>query len=338
MTASDRPAETAAPKSSGSSASSSARTPGIKTFGIELTWRELVPILSFFLLLTIAATFTDAFFTERNIGNLLRQIVANGLISLGMLIVILTGGIDLSVGSVVALGGVLFAGLADRLGIPAALAAAVAAGTLAGLINGTIISRFRLQPFIVTLATMGIIRGVVFIYTESPLSPRHESFRDLGAALLGPVSIGLLIMLACYLAAGFFLNRTATGRATIAIGGNVEAVRLAGVNVPRTITIAYGLAGMLSALAGAILVSRLGIAQPSLGAAYELDAIAACVIGGAVLGGGSGSVLGTLFGVFTLGIINNLMNLLGVKSFYQDLVKGSVIILAVLLVARGRRS
>ena len=128
------------------------------------------------------------------------------------------------------------------------------------------------------------------------------------------------------------------GRATVAIGGNVEAVRLAGVNVPLTVTIAYGLSGMLSALAGAILVSRLGIAQPSLGAAYELDAIAACVIGGAVLGGGSGSVFGTLFGVFTLGIINNLMNLLGVKSFYQELVKGSVIILAVLLVARGRKS
>ena len=311
------------------------RLPG---FAHALTWRDVLPFASFVLILVGAAIFTDTFFTERNLSNLLRQTVANGLISLGMLIVILTGGIDLSVGAVVALGGVLFAGLADRIGIGPALAAAVLAGTLAGLVNGTIVSRFRLQPFIVTLATMGIIRGIVYIYTESPISPAHPSFRELGAALVGPVSVGMLIMLACYAAAGFFLNRTATGRATVAIGGNVEAVRLAGVDVPRTITIAYGVSGMLSALSGAILVSRLGIAQPSLGAAYELDAIAACVIGGAVLGGGGGGVTGTLFGVFTLGIINNLLNLLGVKSFYQDIVKGSVVILAVLLVARGRRS
>ena len=126
------------------------------------------------------------------------------------------------------------------------------------------------------------------------------------------------------------------GGATIAIGGNAEAVRLAGISVTGTITSAYALCGMLSALSGAILVSRLGIAQPSLGVAYELDAIAACVIGGAVLGGGGGSVQGTLFGVLTLGIINNLLNLLDVKSFYQEIVKGTVIVLAVLLVARRR--
>ena len=306
--------------------------------GLQLGWQELVPFISFLALLFAGSVFSDVFLTERNLGNLLRQVVANGLISLGMLIVILTGGIDLSVGAVVALGGVLYAGLTDALGILPALLVAVLAGALAGLLNGWVIARFRLQPFIVTLATMGIVRGVVFIYTESPISPTHPAFRTLGAALLGPVSAGLMIMLACYFIAGFYLNRTPMGRATVAIGGNVEAVRLAGVNVQRTITVAYGMAGFLSALSGAILVSRLGIAQPSLGAAYELDAIAACVIGGAVLGGGGGSVVGTLFGVFTLGIINNLLNLLGVKSFYQEIVKGSVIILAVLLVAMRRRT
>jgi ribose/xylose/arabinose/galactoside ABC-type transport system permease subunit len=254
-----------------------------------------------------------------------------------MLIVILTGGIDLSVGPVVALGGVLFAGLSDRIGLAPALSVGVLAGGAAGLANGLVIARFRLQPFIVTLATMGIFRGLVFLYTETPISPRHPDFRILGVPVLGPFSIGLGITLACYVLAGFFLNRTAAGRAVVAVGGNAEAVRLAGISVPRTLTMAYALCGMLSALAGGILVSRLGIAQPSLGAAYELDAIAACVIGGAVLGGGGGTTLGTLFGVFTLGIINNLMNLLGIKSFYQDIVKGSVIILAVLLVGRGRR-
>jgi len=304
--------------------------------GLRPNWQSLVPVLSFLALLLAGSVFTEVFLTERNLSNLLRQTVANGLISLGMLIVILTGGIDLSVGAVVALGGALFAGLTDSLGIVPALLVAVLAGAAAGLVNGFVISRFQLQPFIVTLATMGIVRGVVYIYTESPISPTHADFRALGSALLGPLSIGMVIMLACYLLAGLYLNRTAMGRATVAIGGNAEAVRLAGVNVPRTITVAYGISGLLSALSGAILVSRLGIAQPSLGAAYELDAIAACVIGGAVLGGGGGSVTGTLFGVFTLGIINNLLNLLGVKSFYQDIVKGSVIILAVLLVARKK--
>ena len=301
---------------------------------IEL--RDVFPVVAFLALLFAAAIFADAFFTERNISNLLRQIVANGLISLGMLLVILTGGIDLSVGSVVALGGVLFAGLADRVGIAPAILLATLGGVVAGLANGLIIARFRLQPFIVTLATMGIIRGVVFIYTETPISPAHPSFRELGSTLVGPLPLGVLLMLACYALMGFYLNRTAPGRATIAIGGNAEAVRLAGISVTGTITSAYALCGMLSALSGAILVSRLGIAQPSLGVAYELDAIAACVIGGAVLGGGGGSVQGTLFGVLTLGIINNLLNLLDVKSFYQEIVKGTVIVLAVLLVARRR--
>jgi ribose transport system permease protein len=289
-------------------------------------------------LLLAGAWFAEAFFTERNMSNLMRQVVANGLISLGMLVVILTGGIDLSVGSVVALGGVLFAGIADQLGIGAALAVAIAAGAVAGLMNGFIIARFKLQSFIITLATMGIVRGCVYLYTEVPLSPSHPGFRDLGATLVGAVPLSMIIMLGCYALVWCYLNRTPAGRATVAIGGNEETVRLAGVNVQRTVVFAYMLSGALSALSGAILVSRLGIAQPSLGIAYELDAIAACVIGGAALGGGAGSVGGTLFGVLALGLINNLLNLVGVKSFYQDIVKGAVIILAVLLVATKRES
>ncbi|MGE0851201.1 MAG: ABC transporter permease [Hyphomicrobiaceae bacterium] len=290
---------------------------------------DLGLIAGFVALLLAGAWFAEAFFTERNMSNLMRQVVANGLISLGMLLVIPTGGIDLSVGSVVALGGVLFAGIADRLGV----ALAVANGAAAGLINGFVVARFKLQSFIVTLATMGVVRGCVYLYTEIPLSPSHPGFRDLGATLVGPVPLSMIIMLACYALAWWYLNRTPAGRATVAIGGNEETVRLAGINVRRTAAATYMLSGALSALSGAILVSRLGIAQPGLGIAYELDAIAACVIGGAALGGGAGSVGGTLFGVLTLGLINNLLNLVGVKSFYQDIVKGAVIILAVLLVA-----
>jgi ribose/xylose/arabinose/galactoside ABC-type transport system permease subunit len=286
----------------------------------------------------LAGTLTaESFYTERNLSNLLRQIVANGLVSLGMLLVILTGGIDLSVGSIVALGGVLFAGMTDQIGLGPALAVAMAAGFTAGLLNGVVIVRFKLQPFIVTLATMGIFRGCVYIYTETPIVPAHAGFRDLGATLMGPVSVGVIIMMTCYVLVWFFLNQTPVGRATVAIGGNEEAVRLAGVNVAGTVVLAYALSGLLAALSGAILVSRLGIAQPSLGIAYELDAIAAAVIGGAVLGGGGGGAIGTFFGVLTLGLINNLLNLHGVKSFYQEIVKGSLIIFAVLAASRKMR-
>lgn len=303
----------------------------------RVRWVDLALIFGLVALILAGAWLAESFLTQRNFSNLLRQIVANGLVSLGMLIVILTGGIDLSVGSIVALGGVLFAGMTDRIGIGPAIVVAMAAGTAIGIVNGTVIARFRLQPFIVTLATMGIVRGLVYIYTESPIVPSHSGFRDLGSSVVGLVSVGMIIMLCCYGVGWFFLNRTTVGRATVAIGGNEEAVRLAGVNVRLTIIIAYALCGLLSALSGAILVSRLGIAQPSLGIAYELDAIAACVIGGAVLGGGGGSVVGTFFGVLTLGLINNLLNLLGVKSYYQEIVKGSLIILAVLVANRKAR-
>ncbi|MBM3298964.1 MAG: ABC transporter permease, partial [Deltaproteobacteria bacterium] len=247
------------------------------------TRRRLVDygfITAFVVLIVIGAWAADVFFTQANISNLFRQIVSNGLISLGMLIVILTGGIDLSVGSIVALGGALSAGMSDKVGIGPAILIALAFGAGAGLVNGVVVARFKLQPFIVTLATMGIVRGFVFVYTETPLVSKHPGFRILGASSVGPVPVAMIIMLICFALVWFFLNRTPTGRATVAIGGNKEAVWLAGINVQRTIILAYVLSGLFSALAGAILVSRLGIAQPSLGIAYELDAIAACVIGG----------------------------------------------------------
>lgn len=290
----------------------------------------------FALVLVVGAFSAEVFFTRSNVTNLLRQVVANGLVSLGMLLVILTGGIDLTVGSYVAFGGVLFTGFADTIGIFPALLVAVAVGAIAGSVNGILVAYFKLQAFIVTLATMGILRGIVFVYTETPLVAMHPSFRVLGAGSIGPFSFGLLIMLGVYGLIWFYLNRMHLGRATIAIGGNKEAVRLAGIPVNVTIVLAYVFSGVFSSLSGAILVSRLGIAQPSLGFAFELDAIAACVIGGAVLGGGGGGVLGTLFGVLTLGLINNLMNLFGVQSFYQQIVRGTVILLAVL--ARRKRT
>lgn len=298
--------------------------------GTHRRWFDYAFIGAFVVAVGVGTLATEVFFTEANMKNLSRQIVSNGLISLGMLIVILTGGVDLSVGSIVALGGVLSAGMSDRVGILPAIAIALVIGAGAGLVNGVFVARFKLQPFIVTLATMGIVRGFVFVYTETPLVSKHPDFRVLGASSVGPVPATMIIMLVCFVLVWVFLNRTPTGRATVAIGGNKEAVWLAGINVQRTVIQAYVLSGLFSGLAGAILVSRLGIAQPSLGIAYELDAIAACVIGGAILGGGGGGAIGTFFGVLILGMINNLLNLHGVQSYYQEIIKGAVILFAVL--------
>lgn len=317
--------------------SSTVRTLGsmIQNFNFPNAIKHIKPtdygfFFVFLILVLVGAFATDVFLTRINISNILRQIIANGLVSLGMLMVIMTGGVDLTVGSYVALGGVLFAGLTDRIGIVPALIAAVSAGALFGVVNGTLVAHFKLQAFIATLATMGILRGIVFLITETPISPAHTDFRVLGAGGIGLVSFGLIIMLVCFSLVWFFISRMRTGRAVLAVGGNKEAVRLAGINVKYTIALAYVLSGFFSALSGAILVSRLGIAQPSVGMAYELDAIAACVIGGAVMGGGGGGVPGAFFGVLTIGLISNLMNLLGVQTFYQDIIRGVVIILAVL--------
>jgi ribose transport system permease protein len=299
-------------------------------------WVDYIFILAFVVLILIGGWASDVFFTQVNITNLGRQIVANGLISLGMLIVVVTGGIDLSVGSIVPLAGIIYAGMTDQVGIGLAISIALVVGVAVGLVNGFLVAHFKLQSFIVTLASMGAVRGLVFVYSESPLIPKNLAFRGIGASFLGPVSVATIIMLACYGLVWFFLNRTTTGRATLAIGGNEEAVRLAGIDVKRTLILAYVLSGFFSALGGVILVSRLGIAQPSLGVGYALDAIAACVIGGAILGGGGGGAIGTFFGVLTLGLINNLLNLFAVQTYYQQILKGVVIVVAVLARAKER--
>ncbi len=295
-------------------------------------WVDYAFIIAFILLVIITASMSDVFFTQRNLSNLLRQSVTNGLLSLGMLVVILTGGIDLSVGPIVALTGIIVAGLSKTgMPLPVAILICLGVGIACGATNGFFISRFKLQPFIVTLATYGAIRGLVYVYSDIPITPTDPSFRAiLGAGMVGPIPISSLIMLCGYPIVWFFLNRSHSGRAIVAIGGNEEAVRLAGINVTWNIFLAYMISGLFAAIAGVILASRLGISQPSVGAGFELDAIAACVIGGAILGGGGGSVFGTLAGVFALGMIDNLLNLFNVQSYYQQILKGLIILVAVL--------
>jgi ribose transport system permease protein len=278
-----------------------------------------------------ASVATDSFLTSRNIVSISRQLVTNGFLSLGMLVVVLTGGIDLSVGSILAFAGLLATGLQQQMLFPAAILVALLMGLAVGLLNGFLIARFRLQPFIVTLATMGSLRGLLYVYSATPKYPIDPLFRSLlGGGFIGPLPVSALLLLITAPIVWFYLNHTTSGRAIYAIGVNQEAVRLAGIDVQRHLLAAYGVSGFLAALAGVLLASRLGIAQPSYGAGYELDAIAAVVIGGGILGGGGGTVVGVVGGVLALAMIDNVLNLFDVESYYQQFLKGLIILVAVL--------
>ncbi|GAA3817222.1 hypothetical protein GCM10022226_42390 [Sphaerisporangium flaviroseum] len=311
------------------------RFPRLVVGGRDLTVQAAFVTLIVLLAATAALT-SDTFLSQANLTNLLKQMVTTGLLAFGMLVVILTGGIDLSVGSVVAFSGIVTAGLVPGIPIPLAMAVGVASGIGFGMVNGTLVARFGLAPFVVTLAALTTIRGLAFVYSEVPIAPDDPAFFALGSAMAGPLPVSTLIMLTVFLAGGIFLTRTPAGRSIVAIGGNAETVRLAGIDVRRHVILAYTISGACAGLAGVILASRVGIAQPSVGVAFELDAIAACVIGGASLAGGRGSTRATFGGVLVLVLINNLLNLYGVQSFWQQVLKG-LIIIAVILVQRTNR-
>ena len=292
---------------------------------------NLVFALAVAALIVFASVATDTFLTERNLTSVSRQIVTNGFLSLGMLLVILTGGIDLSVGAVVAFAGLLAAGLQVYVPWPVAVLVALAMGLLVGAVNGVLVARFKLQPFIATLATMGSLRGLLYMYSETPQYPEDPLFRSLlGGGFIGPLPVPTLLFLIALPIVWFYLSHTVSGRAVYAIGVNPEAVRLAGISVRRHVTAAYIASGFLAALAGVLLASRVGVAQPSVGVGYELDAIAAVVIGGGILGGGGGTVIGVLGGVLALAAVDNVLNLFNVESYYQQFLKGMIILVAVL--------
>ena len=292
---------------------------------------DLIFTASVVLLVIGASLVSDAFLTQRNMVNVSRQMVTNGFLSLGMLMVIRTGGIDLSVGSVLALAGLLATGLQAQMHFSLAILVALAMGAAVGWLNGWLIARFDLQPFIVTLATMGTLRGLTYVYADTPRYPADEMFRAvIGGAFVGPVPVTFIVFALAVPVVWFYLEHTVSGRAGLALGVNKEAVRLAGINVGRHLIFAYVACGVLAAMAGVLLASRLGIAQPSVGVGYELDAIAAVVIGGGVLGGGGGTALGVLGGVVALAVVDNVLNLFNVDSYYQQVVKGLIILVAVL--------
>ena len=280
---------------------------------------------------------TPYFLTIANLLNVAEQTSINAVVAIGMTMVILSGGIDLSVGSIVALSGVVLGtalGTSAGNGLPlgVALALAIATGIGCGLVNGTLISWGRLPPFIVTLGMMSIARGAALLLTEGrPVSGFGPAFRMLATGRIGPIPAPIIITIVSYSIAHFVLTRTTFGRYVYAIGGNEEATRLAGVPIRFHKTMIYGVSGLTSAFGAVMLTARLNSAQPIAGNMYELDAIAATVIGGTSLMGGEGSLGGTLIGALIMGVLRNGLNLLGVSSFLQQVVIGSVIIVAVLI-------
>jgi ribose transport system permease protein len=295
--------------------------------------RQLSTLAGLALLVTLLTVLSPHFLTVSNLSNVLEQTSINAVIAVGMTFVILSGGIDLSVGSLVALSGVALAG-ALRAGVPLpmALLAGLATGAAAGLANGLLITRGKLPPFIATLGMMSVARGLTLFVTDGrPISGFEAGFRSLATGRVLGVPASVLLAAALYLAAHLDLTRTRFGLYVYAIGGNEEATRLSGVGVRFHKTMVYVLAGLMSAVASVILTARLNSAQPIAGMMYELDAIAATVIGGTSLLGGSGTIGGTLIGALIMGVLRNGLNLLGISSFLQQVVIGLVIIAAVLV-------
>jgi ribose transport system permease protein len=276
---------------------------------------------------------TPHFLTVSNLLNVAEQAAIIAIVAVGMTFVIITGGIDLSVGSVLAFAGVVMASaLHGGAPVPLALAVALGTGLFCGLVNGALITAGRLPPFIATLGMMSVARGTALMFTEGrPVSGFSAPFRSLATGELVGVPVSVVIMVGVYVAAHVVLTRTKLGRYTYAIGGNEEAALLSGVNVKLYKAAVYGISGMLSGLAAVLLTARLNSAQPIAGMMYELDAIAATVIGGTSLLGGEGTVVGTLIGALIMAVLRNGLNLLGVPSFIQQVVIGSVIIAAVLV-------
>ncbi len=290
-------------------------------------------LISFLLLCVVLSLLSDRFLTPGNWVNILRQSSINLIIAIGMTYVILTAGIDLSVGAVLALSTVVTADLLQR-GIPIlpTMILGLTLGGILGLASGLLISRVKVPPFVATLGMMTVARGLALTYTQGrPITGLPELFRSIGTGYLGPVPMPIIVAGVAFIAGYILLTRTRMGMNIYALGNNPVAAHYAGIATSNYTTFVYVLAGALAALAGMILVARLDSAQPTAGISYEFDAIAAVVVGGTSFAGGEGSLFGTLLGVLVISVLNNGLNLLNISSFYQPVVTGVVIALALLL-------
>jgi len=301
-------------------------------------------LIALIVLCVVLSFLSDKFLTVNNVWNVMQQISVNICISVGMTLVVLTSGIDLSVGSVLALSGAITAGLLKNgiewqgqnlyvgFTVLGAILAGLLAGGLIGCFNGWTITRFKVPPFVATLAMLTMARGLTLLWTKGfPISVLGPGFDFIGTGWLLGIPVPVWISLIVILAALVLTKKMSIGRYIYAIGGNENAARLSGININKIKIIVYGLAGVLAAVGGLIVTARLDSAQPNAGISYELDAIAAVVIGGTSLAGGRGSIWGTVLGAVIIGVLNNGLVLLNVSPFWQEVVKGLVILLAVII-------
>ncbi|MCC2125571.1 ABC transporter permease [Hominiventricola filiformis] len=292
----------------------------------------IIALVAMFIFLTVFPTTRSTFLTPKNMFNILRQNASNLFLATGMTMVIILGGIDLSVGSVIALSGVVAAGCVVNFGLPEAVGfiAAIAVGAAVGLFNGFIICKTDIPPFIVTLASMNITKGIALVLTGgAPIRCMTDAFKFPGAGYVGPVPTPVILMFIIFILAALMINKTQLGRHIYAVGGNVQAAKFSGISVQKVKFIVYAYTGVMAGIAGVVIASRLYSGQPTAGDGAEMDAIASVVVGGTSMSGGSGRIGGTLIGVLIIGVLNNGLNLMGVDSNFQYIVKGLVILLAV---------
>lgn len=311
---------------------------------LKIDISDLKPLIALMLMAVAMTILSDNFATKDNLFNVARQISVNVCISVGMTMVILTGGIDLSVGSILAFTGAVAAGLFKNgielegvnlfIGISlfGVIWIAMAVGGFLGWFNGFMITKFKVPPFVATLAMLTIARGLTMLYTKGfPITQLGDHFTYLGTGWFLGIPMPVWISIFVVALSVFFMNKTRTGRYIYAIGGNERAALLSGVKVNKVIVIVYMIAGALSGIAGLLVTARLDSAQPNAGLGYELDSIAAVVIGGTSLSGGKGSIIGTVIGAGIIGVLNNGLVLLNVSPFWQQVIKGLVILLAVII-------
>lgn len=290
-------------------------------------------VLILLVICVFATILSPSFLSVTNLFNVFKQITVAGIVGCGMTFVILTGGIDLSVGSILGLSGVLASGvLASTGNTAAAVAVSLVVGVACGAVNGFFVSVCGIPPFISTLGMMTLLRGVIFVYTKgSPIPIKSDAYKFFGKGSIAGIPVPVIILIIVFLLAHYILTQTSYGRSVYAVGGNREAARLSGIRVKTSEFLVYTLNGLMCGMAGLILTARLGSAQSTSGTGIEMDAIAAVILGGTSLSGGVGFVLPTVVGAMIMGIIDNILTLMNVNPHATNIVKGAVILIAVLV-------
>lgn len=304
----------------------------LRDMGFAAIYRRYGTIIIFIGIFILASLLDETFLTTGNLTNVLRQVVVVSLLACGVTFIIILGHIDVSLGAVVALTGTLAASVMSMTqSLPLALATGVAAGAAVGLINGVVVTYFKIPSFIMTLAMTTVARGAILLYTAGVPVTNLGNFSVIGQGFVGPVPISVLILVVVAIVSWVLLNRTKFGRHVYAVGGNIKAAQASGIGTDSVLRKAFVFNGVLAGIAGIVLMSRINSGQPAAGVAYEFDAITAVVVGGTSLMGGTGTIVGTIIGAMIIGVINNILNLMNVSSYWQMIIKGLIIAVAVIL-------